>query len=143
MNIAPWRLACKSLYQEWKLIVLGSIVAVVITIGPSLGMQPLRGWIGFFVFTGTLLWAYIRAWTKEHRRCEKYRNMLIDEYVGLIGTLRPSLSSALVVPSEAEVKYYLDHIQGDPELIREAVQKFRAANPDWYNGPLPQGVMTR
>jgi hypothetical protein len=87
-------------------------------------------------------WAFRRSWNRERSEVERLKQLLIDEYVVLIGKLRLSLSPAVVVPSEAETQYYLKQINGDPKLIREAVNKFRSENPDSYHGPV-QGVMTR
>jgi hypothetical protein len=132
-------LCLKSLKQEWVRVVTGTLAAVAISVISYVPIGPTHHWIPWMIFlviwSWTWGWAFARSWIREHERAERYHLLLIDEYVGLIRQQRTSLSAALMIPNEAEMRYYLEHIEGDHELIREAVWKFRAENPDSYHGP--------
>lgn len=143
MTIADVRLCFKSLKQEWIRVVTGTFAAVAISGVSYVPIGKIHPWIPWTIFiviwSWTWAWAFVRSWTREHAKAERYRLLLMAEYVALIAQFRPSLSAAQILPNEAEMRYYVDHIpHGDPELIREAVLKFRAEHPDSYYGPASQ-----
>ncbi len=124
--------------DDWMKVVTGTIAALFISVAEIVPLGRKWSWLPWVTFiviwSWTWAWAFVRSWTREHEKVERYRVLLIADYVALIGQFRPSLSAAQLLPNEAEMQYYVDHIpHGDPELIREAVRKFRVENPELYH----------
>lgn len=112
--------------QQWGGLLTGSITIVLLGLAEGTRGIHVPTFIYWLVICATLFWAFFGAWRKEYRRAEQLKDLLIREYQFSIRIARGELPTNLVYPSEeAEEKYYLEKIEGDKELIREAVRRSR------------------
>ena len=121
------RLFLVAVKQEWSRVLTGSITVALIGLLYGTGKIPIPPFVFWLLIIASLLWAFFRAWRAEHRRAEKFSELLIKEYQSLVRTLRGQLPTNLVDPhgEEQDEEYYLRKIVGDQELIREAIRRCR------------------